>query len=527
MLNNSTLPKLALCCVVIIALLLRSWQLGIVPHGMTWDEAAIGYNGYAVLTTRRDEWLKRLPISFRSFGDYKAPLAIYINGFFTYTFGNSLTVIRLPFMLSGVLAVVALYWLMSELLLSQEVPAKKAQRLSLVAASLLTISSWHIHFSRVGFESGMALTLTLLAVASLLKAVREQQQKWWLLTASISAACLYAYHSTKIALPLLVVLVVWLVGLRRFVSRHMVIALLLGSLLVAPLLYDMIFAEGMTRASTLILSKPYPVAHKIKMIAQNWQKQLSADALFFGWTDSLRHGTGKYGLLYLVDVVPLVWLFVRAITQHWFNQKHTLKHSKLYLFWVCWIAIGLLPAVLSEQSPHPNRALLALPGFVGLIALGWDDLLHFFQVTKAWFLVGLIYVLLLASFIQYYFTTYSRTSAPDFYDGNFAAAQRAVQIEKQGINGVKPTKILFTADYGQPYIFILLAKRLSPIEYQGGGLANYEFASTISTGDLMRPNTLLVASAQDDITLDWANEVIYGSDGEVAFKIYYPKENPQ
>ena len=74
---------------------------------------------------------------------------------------------------------------------------------------------------------------------------------------------------------------------------------------------------------------------------------------------------------------------------------------------------------------------------------------------------------------------------------------------------------------------ILLAKRLSPIEYQGGGLANYEFASTISTGDLMRPNTLLVASAQDDITLDWANEVIYGSDGEVAFKIYYPKENPQ
>lgn len=527
MLNKTILSHAVLCLVVVVALLLRSWQLGIVPHGMTWDEAAIGYNGYAVLTTRRDEWLKRLPISFRSFGDYKAPLAIYLNGIFTFTFGTSLTVIRLPFMLSGVIAVVGLYWLMNELLLTQSVSPKKAATLSLVSAALLAISSWHIHFSRVGFESGLALTLTLLALASVIRALRSQSQVWWLVGATIGASCLYAYHSTKIALPLLLLLIVWLVGIRRFLNRQVLIAVILGSVLISPLLYDMIFADGMTRASTLIMSKPYPFTHKIELIAQNWQKQLSVDALFFGWTDSLRHGTGKYGLLYLLDVVPMVWLVVRAMTLHWFKHGHELKNLKLLFFWVCWIAIGLLPAVLSEQSPHPNRAFLALPGFIGLITLGWSDLLHFFQVTKAWFLVAIIYVVLLAGFVQYYFSTYSRTSAPDFYDGNYAAAMRAVQIEKQGVNGVKPTKILFTSDYGQPYIFVLLAKQLSPIEYQGGGLANYEFAGTISTGDLMRPNTLLVASAQDDISLDWANEVIYGSDGEVAFKLYYPKENPQ
>jgi 4-amino-4-deoxy-L-arabinose transferase-like glycosyltransferase len=527
MFKKITFPIALLGLLVVFALLLRSWQLGFVPHGMTWDEAAIGYNGYAVLTTRRDEWLKKLPISFRSFGDYKAPLAIYINGIFTYTFGSSLTTIRLPFMLSGVLAIITMYWLMNELLLSQAVSEKKATFLGLAAAGLLTVSTWHIHFSRVGFESGLALTLTLLCIASLLRAVRLNSQTWWIVAAITGASCLYAYHSTKIALPLLLLLVVWLVTVRRFLNRRVLVAIVLGSILITPLVYDMLFADGLTRASTLLINKPLSFTTKLMMIASNWQKQLSMDALFFGWTDSLRHGTGKYGVLYLLDLVPLLWLTVRAITHRWFAHQYSLKHSKLLVFWLSWIAIGLLPAVLSDQSPHPNRALLALPGFIGLIVLGWDDLLRYFKITQAAFLVGIVYILLLGSFIQYYFTTYAHTSAADFYDGNHQAAQRAVQIEKQGVGGVRPAKILFTSDYGQPYIFILLAKQLSPIEYQGGGLANYEFPDTISTGDLMRPNTLLVASAEDDISLDWADEIIYGSDGEVAFKLYYPKENPQ
>ena len=86
--------------ILLLATALRFYKLGQVPHGMTWDEAAIGYNGYAVLTTRRDEWLKRFPISFQSFGDYKAPLAIYLNGLFTFVFGMNLWAVRLPFALA-------------------------------------------------------------------------------------------------------------------------------------------------------------------------------------------------------------------------------------------------------------------------------------------------------------------------------------------------------------------------------------------------------------------------------------------
>ena len=69
--------------ILLLASILRFYQLGNIPRGMSWDEVAIGYNGYGIATVRRDEWLNRLPITFKSFGDFKAPLAIYINALFT------------------------------------------------------------------------------------------------------------------------------------------------------------------------------------------------------------------------------------------------------------------------------------------------------------------------------------------------------------------------------------------------------------------------------------------------------------
>src|SRR5258708_6856314 len=96
---------------------IRLYQLGQVPHGMTWDEAAIGYNGFAIFTTRRDEWLMRLPISFRSFGDYKAPLSIYINGIFTHFLGMNLFAVRLPFALASIAGIAGIILLSEQLIL--------------------------------------------------------------------------------------------------------------------------------------------------------------------------------------------------------------------------------------------------------------------------------------------------------------------------------------------------------------------------------------------------------------------------
>lgn len=518
---------LVLVMIILSAAVLRLWQLGKLPHGFTWDEAAIGYNGHAVLTTRRDEWLKRFPISFRSFGDYKAPLAIYLNGFFTLAFGNNPLAVRLPFALNGILAVGLMYWLIRELLADQnKLTNQHANTIALLAAAFLAISSWHIHFSRVGFESGLALTLCLMTLIGIIRGLRTEQFWWVLFGISSAVASLYAYHSSKIATPLLVLLALWYVGWRKALRPKYLVAVLWGVLIALPLLYDLVWGHGLTRASTLLFSRGYSVIEFFTIFISNWSKQLSIDFLFLGWTDTLRHGTQKYGVLYALDTVPLLWLVVRAATQHLKPKELAIPTSRPLLFLSVSVILCLLPAALGDLVPHPNRALLAIMGFVGLIAFGWYDLLTFFGQQKLSILIGIAYVIQLGLFFNYYQTTYAKTSATAFYDGYLEAATIANQIEKSGWQGIIPEKILFTSDYGQPYIYVLFVKNTSPIFYQGGALVKYEFTGDIDVGDLQRAKTLIVASATDDIPLDWANHVIRGSDGEVAFKLYYPKEQP-
>ncbi|GAI80456.1 unnamed protein product, partial [marine sediment metagenome] len=69
------------------SLFLRLFKLGDFPLSLNRDEAAIGYNAYSILKTGRDEWGEKLPLSFKSFGDYKMPLYIYFTVPFIKIFG--------------------------------------------------------------------------------------------------------------------------------------------------------------------------------------------------------------------------------------------------------------------------------------------------------------------------------------------------------------------------------------------------------------------------------------------------------
>ncbi len=79
-------------------------------------------------------------------------------------------------------------------------------------------------------------------------------------------------------------------------------------------------------------------------------------------------------------------------------------------------------------------------------------------------------------------------------------------------------KILFTSDYGQPYIYALFVRKTNPIWYQGGSLVKYEFTDNIKDGDRFRNNAIVVATPAE-IDPKWATKLIYGSDGKVRFVI--------
>src|SRR5258706_10515409 len=103
------------CCIIILAIVLRFFQLGTNPPSLDWDEASIGYNAYSILKTGADEYGNKLPSTIRSFGDYKPPVYIYLDVPSVAFFGLNEVGVRFPSALFGSLSVLVMYFLAKEL----------------------------------------------------------------------------------------------------------------------------------------------------------------------------------------------------------------------------------------------------------------------------------------------------------------------------------------------------------------------------------------------------------------------------
>jgi GT2 family glycosyltransferase len=517
-----------LAAVILIAAVLRLIYLGQVPHGMTWDEAAIGYNGYAVIQTRRDEWLQFLPISFRSFGDYKAPLAIYLNGIFTTIFGLNLWAVRLPFALAGVLAVVGMIKLTGEILeVSQYKSKLPLEILSLGAGLVLAFSPWHLHFSRTGFESGLALSFTIWGLWFAWKYFKKVhvvsfklQLKLLLPAMLLLSAAVYTYHSAKIFVPLLgvwLVIVFWQKVKHRL--KSLVIGLAVVGLCSLPLMYDSFYGEGLTRSGSLIFSKSKILLDVVFLIAERIAAHISPQFLVMGWTDTLRHGPGAWGVLLPVTFI-LVLIAALALLKKKI-QGQSINLWPRFAFFV--LIIGLLPAILGQAMPQANRALLALPGFIWLALYGLEQLLAVIKLKPQLITSTLLaaHLLTFGLYLNHYYTDFAAKSVEDFRDGYIEAFEIAHQYET-GSNG-KPEveQIIFSNAYNQAYIYALFVRKTNPIWYQGGSLIKYLFVDEVGAGHLETKNRLVVATKHDPLPAEQADHLVYGSDGNIRFKIYY------
>src|SRR3990167_2772064 len=143
-----------LLIIVILATILRFYQLGQNPPSLDWDETAHGYNAYSILKTGRDEYAYKLPLYFRSFDDYKPPIYTYLVVPSVAVFGLNDFAVRFPSAFLGVLAVIFTYLMVYELF--------KNKTIAFLSSLFLAISPWHLQFSRVAFETNSAVFWSVL-----------------------------------------------------------------------------------------------------------------------------------------------------------------------------------------------------------------------------------------------------------------------------------------------------------------------------------------------------------------------------
>lgn len=185
-----------LVTIFITGAILRFYKLSVIPPGLYPDETAIGYNAYSILETGKDEFGKEHPLYFRSFDDYKMPVYIYITAATIKFLGANAFAVRLPSAFMGVIAVLALYFLVYEL--------SKKRSIALLSSFFLALNPWHIFFSRVGYEVNVATTLLVVGTLFFIMATkRKNNLPLFVLAILAFTISIYTYNVTRLIAPLL------------------------------------------------------------------------------------------------------------------------------------------------------------------------------------------------------------------------------------------------------------------------------------------------------------------------------------
>lgn len=538
---------LAVFFIIIVAFLLRFYQLGQNPPSLDWDEASIGYNAYSILKTGADEYGNRLPLSFRSFDDYKPPLYIYLTVPSVAAFGLNEFSVRLPSAVMGVISVVVIYFLVLELL--QKWEKNKREIIAFVSALFVAISPWSLQFSRAAFEGNTGLTFLLLGILLFFYGFKKG---WMYILSSLAfVLSMYSYHSFRVVVP--VILLCFLIFFRKELFKKLNFVLpstILFLALVLPIVFSFVGSQGSgsrlsmvtvfsnsqeTDLSAKRLSYDKSIGNKLGIIfdnrrvtyflevAKGYLDHFNPDFLFLHGDGGVQHHAVDMGMLYLWDL-PFILLGL------YFLIKNRDRQS-IFIFLL--VLIGPLPAAVTTGTPHPVRAIAMMSGLHILSAIGAVYFIFWCfrkkNVSRSLAMI-LVASALVFNFLYYLHQYYVHTPIEYGYYWQYGYKDVMSYLKT---NEDFATHIIVTYKYDQPYIYYLFYNKIDPAWYQKNWdynkngktdrfkrvIGKYEFRNINYSSDVLMPNTILVGTPQE--IPDGKNVVknIYFPDGRIAFRI--------
>jgi len=357
--HRADLPRLAvvvgLAAVVLVGLALRVVDLAGLPAGFFCDEAGNAYNAYSLLRTGRDETGTLWPLYVWSFGvSYKNPVFIYSAMLPMAVLGPTELAVRLTAALYGTGAVAAMFFLGRALM---------GPAVGLIAALLLAVCPWHLHFSRMGYE---LIALPFFFILALTCLVRWTQGRRTLPAALVLfGICLYTYVPAKLIVPLFLAgfaLLYWRPLLARWRETALA-AGLLGLTALPVVIFDLTHREqaGSYFRDTTLLARDEPPLELARTFAANYAAFFSPEFLFERSSDRIiRHRVGEHGQLYPF-FAPLLLLGGAAAL---------LRDQRAMRLPLLWLGLYPLAPALMNEIPSASRGIAGAPAFCLVAAIG-------------------------------------------------------------------------------------------------------------------------------------------------------------
>jgi hypothetical protein len=345
---------LALLVIVTVAAGIRFHRLDSIPPGLFPD---VAMNGDDAIEAIRNSGLRVFyPANYGREGLFinLQALAIQVTG------RQDAWVLRSVSAVMGTLTVAAFAFLLLELGRASRIQSPES--LALVGAALLATSFWHVVFSRLGLRAISAPLFLCISLALLSRALASRSFAAAVAGGVAFGLGFHTYIAYRFA-PLLL-LPFWP---RVRSTRHGV--RLAGAFLIAALCAVAPLAAYFVNHPTELSQRARDVSvfassHPGQEILRNF---VGTAGMFFvrGDRNWIYNVPGKPQLFFLTGLFMGIGLVVSVR-----------RRSLLDLVVVSWLALGMIPTILTNPAPHSLRSLLAAPAALALAALGLVALLE-------------------------------------------------------------------------------------------------------------------------------------------------------
>ncbi|MSP40048.1 MAG: phospholipid carrier-dependent glycosyltransferase [Deltaproteobacteria bacterium] len=456
--------------IVVIASVLRFFDLGQLPAGINVDEASNGWNAYTLLKTGKDQHGVAWPIFYtRAFGENRSVSYIYALLPFQAFAGLSVQATRLPAAFGGVLSILLIYFVGARLF---------GHPTGLVAAAMLAMNPWHLQISRLGVEALLVPLLVLASLTALLWAdfpfgaddTRGPKPIRAALAGLILGVSCFGYWAVRIFLPLFfvgAVAVTWQHWWHRLKTRDGAIAIgclaLAITLVGAPLLWRH-------------LSDP-EIAKRGRIQGWVWEE---SDSFADKATKALARYPGHFGPDFLFingDNDPAYSPLTGAALFHWYDlpllilglivclrQARASPPARLLLLWL--LLYPLADLFARHSSLHALRSLPGLPALVLLAAIGavhgteWLWRRRSTLAPIGYALLGLVAVFNFIFLKQFYLDR--KPSAEKFYANQVDHFQACEWLRPQ-LGGVDA--VFWTGSSAHRYIYTVICLGYEPEQW--------------------------------------------------------------
>ncbi len=449
--------------IIILSFILRVFNLTQVPPGFWFDEASFSYSAYSILETGRDEFGQFLPLAFKSFGQYNAPLIFYWLVPFIKLFGLSVLTVRFSMVVLGVVTTLGVFLLGKEL--------SKKTEVGLISAFFFAVSPFSLQFNRMVHENNLLVCLLVFGSFFLLLGLRKG--KYFFLSALFFALTFYTYLAARIFTPLFIILFFILYKNEiLLIKKKFLMAALVFFALILPFLWFLTTPVAWPRTRETSLFSDPGIILRINKARGKYGNSILGRIIhnkITGFSQAflgnyLSHFNPQY-LLFEGDPVKIYKTPGVGIMHFWELALFLLgvyslfkkEYRKVGALLLGWFFLAFLPASLTRFTPSSSRSFQASPAIALIAGFGfwflWQKASRFRYRKIIALVAGLFFIFNSVYYFNRYYIQLPKSYAYEWRDGAKLAIEtvrkeednfKRIVIDQEGISYVN---VLFFLKY--------------------------------------------------------------------------------